>query len=234
MGRLYRLPQRRQPPLRDVEEAIAAFHEELEFSMNYAHAMVRDENYRAVAEVIEEQRRSLRQTSERIHRALALPMVERRRMRVRAVLSGVAAVLVIASGAIAGFGPSPQPQLRDTKIQAINLASEALTRAAEISDPDALQVLFGGAQETVLQVAESAPGDPTLRSSLLNFVRTQEQVLRRNPHIPEAIRERAEEVATKVEEIVTEPAVEVILPAETEATPSAEATDEGTDEAGAE
>ena len=153
-------------------------------------------------------------------------------MRLRAALSGMAAALVIASGAFAGFGPSSQPQVRDTKVQAINLASEALSRAAEISDPDALQALFGGAQETVLEMAEGGgvSADPTLRRSLLNFVRTQQQVLQRNPHIPDPIRERAEEVAKKVEEIVTEPVVELIVPAEAEATPeTTEATPQTTD-----
>jgi hypothetical protein len=199
-----------------VEEAIAAFHEELEFSMNYAHAMVRDENYRAAAEVIEEQRRSLLRTSQTIERALARPEIERRRMRLRAAVSGLAAALLIGSGAFAAFGPGSQPPVRDTNVQAINLASESLSRADVISDPQALQELFGGAQETVLEVAQAAaPADPTLKQSLLNFVRTQANVLRRNPHIPDQIRERAANVAKTVEEIVTEePVVELIIPEE--------------------
>jgi hypothetical protein len=198
-----------------VEEAIAAFHEELEFSMNYAHAMVRDENYRAAAEVIEEQRRSLVRTSQTIERALARPEIERRRMRLRAAVSGLAAALLIGSGAFAAFGPGAQPPVRDTKIQAVNLASESLSRADVISDPRALQELFGGAQETVLEAAQAAPADPTLKQSLLNFVRTQANVLRRNPHIPDQIRERAANVAKTVEEMVTdEPAVELIIPEE--------------------
>jgi hypothetical protein len=218
MGRLYRLPRRGQSPLHAVEEAIAAFHEELEFSMNYAHAMVRDENYRAAAEVIEEQRRSLVRTSQTIERALARPEIERRRMRLRAAVSGLAAALLIGSGAFAAFGPGAQPPVRDTKIQAVDLASESLSRADVISDPQALQELFGGAQETVLEAAhaaQAAPADPTLKQSLLNFVRTQDNVLRRNPHIPDQIRERAADVAKTVEEIVTdEPVVELIIPEE--------------------
>jgi hypothetical protein len=215
MGRLYRLPRREQSPLRAVEEAIAAFHEELEFSMNYAHAMVRDENYRAAAEVIEEQRRSLLRTSQTIERALARPEIERRRMRLRAAVSGLAAALLIGSGAFAAFAPGSPQRPRDTKIQAINHASESLSRADVISDPQALQELFGGAQETVLEAAQAAPADPTLKQSLLNFVHTQANVLRRNPHIPDQIKERAADVAKTIEEIVTEePVVEVIIPTE--------------------
>ena len=67
MGRLLHLRKGRSP-LHAVEETIAALHEELEFMTNFAHAMVREENYRAAAQVIDEQRQFARRTTARPHR----------------------------------------------------------------------------------------------------------------------------------------------------------------------
>src|SRR5687768_3110699 len=117
MGRLLRL-RRGRSPLHAVEETIAALHEELEFTTNFAHAMVREENYRAAAEVIDEQRRSLVRATDRIERAMRAPEIERSRMRARAALVGLAAVLALGSGAFAAFGPGSKPPTQ-AKIDAI-------------------------------------------------------------------------------------------------------------------
>ncbi|MFY9586574.1 MAG: hypothetical protein WAT66_03855, partial [Actinomycetota bacterium] len=79
-----------------LEETIASLHEELQFTLNYAHAMVRDKNYRAAAEVIEEQRRSLARASKRMEKTMAPEAPVRRQARVRAALVGVAAAMALA------------------------------------------------------------------------------------------------------------------------------------------
>src|SRR3989442_4235454 len=107
MGRLIRLRQRRST-FYAVEETIAALNEELEFTLRYAQAMTRDENYQAAAEVIEEQRRSLSRASDRMHRAVAEPEVAHHRFRMRPALAGVAAALAIASAPVRSLGSSTQ------------------------------------------------------------------------------------------------------------------------------
>jgi hypothetical protein len=202
MGRLVRL-RRGRSPLHAVEEAIAALHEEMTYSLNFAHAMVRDENYRAAAEVIEEQRRSLIRTSEAIETALRTPEIARTRMRLQAALAGVAAAVMIGSAAFAGWGPATSPT-RETRIEAIQRASAALSQATGISDPTTLQAIVGEAQDTILAIAGgNAAADPGVKSSLLDFVRKQAKVLQ-NPNIPAPIRQRAAEVIESVQKIVPE------------------------------
>ena len=203
MGRLLGFRKVRSP-LRAVEEAIAALHEELAFSLNYAHAMVRDENYRAAAEVIEEQRRSLIRTSEALEEALRRPERDRNRHRVQAALAGLAAAVLVGSGAFAAWGPQAPPS--SGRVQAIQQASEALSRASAISDPQALTTLVGAAQDAVLTVAETASADPAVKRSLLEFVQKQTEVLQQNNHIPALIRAKAEVVENKIKDVVEVPA----------------------------
>ncbi len=216
---------RRRSPLHAVEEAIAALHEEINFTLNFARAMVREQNYRAAADAIDQQRLSLLRASRSIERALSAPEVERRRLRARVTAIGLAATLVLASGAYAALGPMREPRAPDTKVEAIEQASEALTRASEISDPLELQAVMGGAQDTVLEVAQAtpaAPTDPKVARSLLKFIRAQRSLLRRNPYIPAQVRERAQEVAETVEQIVVEAPVVPIEEEDPAATDTAE------------
>src|SRR2546428_70901 len=105
MGRL--IPLRRgRSPIYAVKETVAALNEELEFTLNYAEALTRDNNHRAAAEVIEEQRRSLARATERMQQAILEPAAARNRSRVRVALAGIAAALAIASSAFAAFAPA--------------------------------------------------------------------------------------------------------------------------------
>ncbi len=199
MGRLLRL-RRGRSPLHAVEETIAALYEELEFTTNFAHAMVREENYYAAAEVIDEQRRSLVRASTRIERALRAPEIERSKMRTRAALAGIAAVLALGTGAFAAFGPGFGPQV-PTRVQAIHDVGEALDAAVEMSDPIALRNIVVPAQGQILEAAKTAGGDPEVKAALLATVKKLQKVIG-NPNLPAQVRERAKEVAEAVEQIV--------------------------------
>ncbi len=203
MGRLLAMRPRRAA-LYALEETIASLHEELQFTLNYAHAMVRDRNYRAAAEVIEEQRRSLARAGKRMERAMAPEAPVRSRPRVRAALVGVAAALALASGAFAAFGP---PSYRPTAptargIEAVQRASDRLNAAWTLSDPVKLQQIVGDAKETILDaVASLTPSDRAVRLTLLESVRSLQKVLE-NPNVPASVREQAKKAAEQVQEIV--------------------------------
>lgn len=190
-------------PLRAVEETIAALHEELEFSLNFAHAMVREENYHAAADVIEEQRKSLTKAADRIDHALRGPEIERRRVRSRAALVGLAAALTLASGAFAAFrAPTAQSPVRTQSIEAIQEASNALEMAVQISDPVALEAIVAGAQAQILEAAIDSSGDPMVTEQLLDSVQKLRTVIQANPNLPKPVREAAQAVAKQVTDIV--------------------------------
>jgi hypothetical protein len=190
--------------LHAVEETIAALHEELEFTTNFAHAMVREENYRAAAEVIDEQRRSLVRASDRIERALRAPEIERSKLRTRAALTGLAAVLALGSGAFAAFGPGGASPPTRARIEAIQEFSEALDAAVSISDPIALSAIVVSTQDRILAAAQTASEDPEVKATLLDSVKKLQKVLN-NPNLPAQVRERAEQVAETVKQIVVDP-----------------------------
>jgi len=202
MGRLLRI-HKSPSPLHAVEETIAALHEELEFTLNFAHSMVRDENYHSAVEVIEEQRRSLADASLKIERALQKPERDRAKFRMRVALAGVAATLALASGAFAAFGPSgPKPAQR-TRLEAIQEANEALSKANQISDPVQLQALVVSAQDSILAAAQvGRTNDPTVTRTLLESVAKLQRVIQRNPQLPQQVRQRAQDVADTVQQIV--------------------------------
>ncbi len=199
MGRLVRLGKPNSP-LRAVKETIAALHEELEFTTNFAHAMVREENYRVAAEVIDDQRRSLVRASDRIEAALRAPAIERSKMRVRAALVGLAATLALASGAFAAFGPASTAPTQ-AKIDAIQDFSDALNHAVAISDPIALSAIVAPEQERILAAAQTAASDPAVKATLMESFQKLQQVIR-NPNLPAPVRERAKQVAETVTQIV--------------------------------
>jgi hypothetical protein len=203
MGRLIPLRHRRSN-LYAVKETIAALNEELEFTLNYAEAMTRREHYHAAAEVIEQQRRSLARASERMHRAAAeAPQPARSRFRGRAALAGVAAALAIASGAFASLGGSAnRAPVQNPRITAIQQANEALKQVSAISDPVALQTLVAQAQNTILDIAQTAPTDPSVKQSLLDTIESLKKAVT-NPNIPAKVREQAKKVAERVENMVT-------------------------------
>ena len=207
MGRLIRMRSRRSS-LYVVEETIASLHEELQFTLNYAHAMVRDRNYSAAAEVIEEQRRSLARATKRVERAIAPEAPVRRQARVRATLVGVAAAMALATGAFAAFGPASNPKpATGTRVQAFQEASEALSFATTSSDPVAVQAIVGDAQEKILAVAGLNPSDPALQLSLLESVAKLQKVAQ-NTKLPASVRAQAKKVAEQVQEIVVDTADE--------------------------
>jgi hypothetical protein len=202
MGRLIRMPARRST-FYAFEETIASLHEELQLTLNYAHAMVRDKNYRAAAEVIEEQRRSLARATKRMEKALTPEAPVRRQARVRAALVGVAAAMALASGAFAAFGPSSsKPTAPGSRIEAIQQASEAYTAATTISDPVALQQIVGDANQKILDIANSNPTDLLVQRSLIESVRRLQTVLKTNPNVPASVREQAKQVAEHVQDVV--------------------------------
>jgi hypothetical protein len=203
MGRLIKLRPRRST-FYVIEETIAALHEELQFTLNYAQAMVRDREYRAAAEVIDEQRRSLVRAAKRMEEAVAPGAPIRRQPRMRVALAGAAATLALASGAFAAFGPGPDRDAPNTRIQAVEEASDALTAARGISDPLALQAIVGDAQATILRAAHAASTDPALQQSLLESVANLQTVIRNNRHVPAKVREQARKVAEQVQEIVVD------------------------------
>jgi hypothetical protein len=200
MGRLLRFG-RGNSPLYAVQETIAALHEELEFTTNFAHAMVREENYRAAAHAIDDQRRSLVRASEWIERALRTPEVERAKMRARAVLAGLAAVLALGSGAFAAFGPGATTPPTQAKIEAIQDFSDALDAAVAVSDPIALSAIVAPEQERILAAAVSAASNPEVKATLLASYKKLQQVIS-NPNLPAPVRERAKQVAETVTQIV--------------------------------
>lgn len=202
MGRLLHMRKSRSP-MHAVEATIAALYEELELTTNFAHAMVREANYRAAAEVIDEQRRSLARAAARIERALRVPEIERTRMRARAALAGLAAVLALGSGAFATFGGRSAPPA-GSSIQAIQDIADALEAAVQMSDPVALSNIVDTAREQILAAAQGAAGDPLVNASLLDSVKKLQRVMR-NPHLPAPVRERAKEVAETVQQIVAAP-----------------------------
>jgi hypothetical protein len=195
---------RRRTPLRVVEEEIAALHEELGYTLRYARAMAAEEAYRAAAAVIDEQRRSLRRAARRMERSFAPPLAVRLAGMARAAATGLAAAVMVGSAAAAALRPAA-PDVPDRAVRAVHEASRALERASDIADPVALARLFGDAQQTVLEVAATPPRDPAVTRSLIDFVRTQRRVLGRNPHIPDPIRARAEEVVETVSRLVPLP-----------------------------
>lgn len=199
MGRFKR-PRHRRSTLYAVKETVAALNEELEFTLKYAHAMTRDENYQAAVEVIAEQRRSLARASKRMQEAVIEPDADRGRFRIRAALAGVAATLAIASGAIAGLGGGTVQSETNPGIRAIRQATAALTEATAISDPVAYQALALQAQERIIQIAIGSPSDPALQLSLLDSVEKLREVVR-NPNVSAKVREQAKRVADKVEEV---------------------------------
>lgn len=207
MGRLIRLRPRRAS-LYALEETIASLHEELQFTLNYAHSMVRDRNYRAAAEVIEEQRRSLVRATKRMEKAVAPEAPVLRKARVRAALVGVAATMALASGAFAAFGPSPKPSA-PSRIEAIQQTSLKLIEATRISDPLELQEVLTTANATIAEVAALHPEDHALQMSLLDSVRKLQTVLKQNPNVPASVRARAQEVAEQVKEVVPDSVEEV-------------------------
>jgi len=216
MGRLLRL-HKTPSPLHAVEETIAALHEELEFTLNFAHSMVLDENYHSAAEVIEEQRRSLANASEKIERALREPERDRAKFRMRVALAGVAATLALASGAFAAFGPSGPKPVQQVRLEAIQEANEALAKANQASDPAQLQALVVSAQDSLLVAAQvGSTDDPTVRRHLLESVAKLQTVIRRNPQLPSQVRERAQDVADTVQQVVV-PEVPEEQPSEPEA-----------------
>ena len=226
MGRISRL-RRRRSPLYAVKETVAALNEELEFTLNYAEALTRDKSFRAAAEVIEEQRRSLVRATDRMEQAVAATEPTRNSTRIRVAIAGVAAALAIASSALAAFGPGAHTTLNpNAKIQAIQEANVALTRATGISDPLALQAIVATAQQTMLDVAQAAPSDPRLRRPLLESVDRLQKILRRNPKISATIRAQAQKTADTVKQIVVEvpdsPETSSEQPPSAPATPSAQ------------
>jgi len=200
VGRLARL-RHRGSKLYVVEETIAALSEELEFTLNYAQAMTREESYRTAVEVIEEQRRSLSRAHHRMQRAVAAPEENRSGFRVRAALAGVAAALAIASGAFASFGGASHHSSENPRIQAIQQATAALTGTTAISDPLAFQAIAADAQRTILEVAQASPSDPAVQRTLLDSVERLTSVVR-NPNVPARVREQAKRVAEKVKAVV--------------------------------
>lgn len=203
MGRLIRMRPRRSS-FYALEETIASLHEELEFTLNYAQAMVRDRNYRAAAEVIDEQRRSLAAATKRMERAFAPEAPVRRQARVRAALVGVAATLALASGAFAAFGPMSREPAKSTKIQAVKDASEALIANKNSTNSQQLQQIVGDAQQQIsLAAAELDTADPAVRATLLESVENLRSVLA-NPNVPASVREQARKVAQSVEKIVVD------------------------------
>jgi hypothetical protein len=199
MGRFKR-PRQRRSNLYAVKETVAALNEELEFTLRYAHAMTRDENYQAAAEVIAEQRRSLARASQRMHDAVR-GVEPARKMRVRAAIAGVAATVAIASGAIASLGGGTVQTETNPGIRAIQEATAALTEPAAVADPVAFQALALRAQDTIIQIALRSPSDPALHQSILDSVESLKDVVR-NPNLPAKVREQAQKVADKVEEVV--------------------------------
>lgn len=214
MGRLLRL-RRGRSPLHAVEETIAALYEELEFTTNFARAMVREENYRAAAQVIDEQRMSLVRATDRIEHALRAPEIERTRLRTRAALAGLAAVLALGSGAFAAFGPDSIPPTQ-AKIDAIQDFSEALDQAVAVSDPIALSAIVAPEQERILAAAQSAASDPAVKATLMDSVKKLQQVIG-NEELPAPLRERAKQVAETVQQIVAAPEVPAPIEPETDA-----------------
>lgn len=221
MGRLLRLPRGRSP-LHAVEETIAALHEELEFTTNFAYSMVRESNYHAAAEVIEEQRRSLVRASDRIERVLREPEIRRAKMRTRVALAGVAATLALASGAFATFGPGATPPAQ-ARIRAIQEATEALDAAVAISNPIALSAIVAPQQERILAAAQSAATDPEMKAALLDSVQKLQKVIS-NPALPAQVRARAQEVADTVQQIVVE-VPETVADQEKDSVESTESTE---------
>ncbi|MGH2794494.1 MAG: hypothetical protein ACRDKG_09325 [Actinomycetota bacterium] len=198
-----------------MEETIAALHEELEFTTNFAHAMVREENYRAAAQVIDEQRKSLVRATDRIEKAMRAPEIERSKMRARAALVGLAATLALGSGAFAAFGPGSTPPTQ-AKIEAIQDFSDALDAAVAVSDPIALSAIVAPEQERILAAAQSAASNPEVKATLLASVEKLQQVIS-NPNLPARVRARAQEVVETVQQIVVSaPEVEAPIESETE------------------
>jgi hypothetical protein len=233
MGRSKRTSHQASP-IYAVKETVAALNEELELTLNYAEALTRDRSFRAAAEVIEEQRRSLAKATARMEQAVASTDHQTHRPRVRIALAGIAAAMAIASSALAAFGPAAQHPDSNAKIEAIHQASDALTAATAITDPVALVAIVSDAQQTLLDVAQAAPTDPRLRGPLLDTLEKLQRFVR-NRHVPATVREQAQKVAETVKQIVVEvpessettdstqttQTTETTEPAATETTPSA-------------
>lgn len=202
MGRFKR-PRQRRSTLYAVKETVAALNEELDFTLKYAQAMTREENYQAAVEVIAEQRRSLARASKRMHDAIG-PGAAWSRVRARTALAGVAATIAIASTAIASIGGGAfQSEInpRVHAIQRIQQATQALTEGTAISDPLAFQALAVQAQETIIGIALDSPSDPAVQASLLASVAKLTKV-GQNPNVPARVREQAKRVAENVQEVV--------------------------------
>ena len=201
MGRLIPL-RRRRSPLYAVKETVAALNEELEFTLNYAEALSRGSDFRAAAEVIEEQRRSLQRASDQMHEAMMEPARQRTRSRVSVAIAGVAAAVAIASSAVAAFGPHAQPTAeQNPRVVAITQATASLAQTTTISDPATLQAIVIDAQQKILAAAEGAPADPNLRAPLLDSL-AKLRAIARDTSLPAKVRAQAKRAAETVKKIV--------------------------------
>ena len=201
MGRVLPL-RRRRSPMYAVKETVAALNEELEFTLNYAEALSRDNELRAAAEVIEEQRRALQRASEQMQLAIREPARKRTRSRVTVAIAGVAAAVAIASSAVAAFGPrAHQPAAENPRVAAITQATAALAQTTTISDPATLQAIVLDAGQKIIAAAEAAAADPNLRAPLLDSIEKL-RAIARDPNVPARVRAQAKRAAETVKSIV--------------------------------
>lgn len=207
MGRLVRFSRSRSP-LPEFERAIATLNEELALSLNYARAMVRGENYLAAVEVIEEQRRSLSRASTVIERIVCRP--RRHRLRTRSVLAGLAAAVLIGSGAFAAWGPRDPAEAGG--IEAVRDATEALRAASRTDDPQELRALVGSVHRSLLALAPKAATDPEAREALDDIQKLREEFFSSHPNVPADLLELTRLVTRRVQAVLQSPPSPAPLP----------------------
>jgi hypothetical protein len=162
---------RRPRPIPEVESEIAHLTEELSLTAAFVSAMERQGAYRAALGVLDEQQRRVASSERAMVAALAKP----RTHRMHAALAGVAAVLMFASGAFAGYRAfGPDNTQHETLIHS---ASAKLAEAATASDPTQVEALVGQVHDELSSLAPGALSNTAMREDVQGLLEAELQLL---------------------------------------------------------
>lgn len=186
--------RRQRTAVRAAKEAIAQLSEELAFSVAYVQLLVEEGYEDAALAVIDEQQRSLDETTRRLANALAA----RSRRRMRVAIAGVAAAMMVGSSALAALGPWRSPE---TPATSLGRAGQRLRTAvaAETPDPASLGDAVEEVRARVLDLVPADAGDPEVQRALTDI---QDDLA--GVRVPDGsdLERQAEEITAAIERVV--------------------------------
>jgi len=160
----------------EVQAQIAQLEEELSLTAAFVKVTQRSGDHRAAIGAIEEARSRVAQSERVMIREFARP----RKHKIHAAMAGIAAVMMLASGAFAGFrafAPSA-PGAKDRLIQA---ASAKLTQAASTTNATQKAALVGQVHESLSALSEAALQDGAVHEDVKSLLEQELQILRNVP-----------------------------------------------------